>query len=68
MDAISKFRAASGFQCQNRAAANLNSIIPERETVLDHADIALYEMVPEQARTQPVSDSSIYSVKPKKFR
>ncbi|MDH5445706.1 MAG: hypothetical protein OEY52_09130 [Gammaproteobacteria bacterium] len=68
MDSLSKFQERSTFKYKNRAAANLNKFTPSRGERLCHADASLYDIIPEPARLQPLSDEGIYSIKPKRYR
>lgn len=68
MDALSKFRQQSSSKNSKRAETKLNQLVPQRHERLSQADVGLYDMVPEPARVQPVSDASIYRITPAKHR
>ena len=68
MDSLAKLKQVDSFSLKNRAAVRLNSVTPNRAERLHPADASLYEMVPEKAWIQPVSDIEIYRIRPVRHR
>lgn len=68
MDILRRFKKQPSFKFQNRAAADLNRVVPERRDRLVETDVGLYDMVPERAKVQPVSDASLFRIIPGRHR